>query len=646
MKQSSIVSFLLIILSMAVQAQFREAETAHRAYFERPAESYKMKAHPTEATHLSDWDLTFNRLDLEVDPAVRAISGKVLFQFKAKTNNLLQLTIHLSEDLTIEQIASNQTPLQYSRMGNEVLVTLPRVLQTNQTDSFVVRYAGIPTSTGFGSFTQAFHGPDNVPVLFTLSEPYGALEWWPCKQSLSDKIDSIDVRVTSPLAFRTASNGLLTETVNANGTRTCHWKHRHPIATYLVFFSTTNYEMYTEEATFTDGTRMPILNMVYPEVLETAKQQTARTKDILEFYSRKLIDYPFKNEKYGHAQFSWGGGMEHQTMSSMGGFGFDLVAHELAHQWFGDYITCGSWQEIWLNEGFATYLTGLAYEEFHNDTWWQQWHPNIINRVTSQPGGSVWVSDTSNVWTVFDSRLSYNKAAYVLHMLRGQLGDQHFFDGLRRYLTDSRVTNGFATTALFRENMELGADTTLTEFLNDWILGEGHPIYTYSLSKLNEQLVFNLSQTPSAPNGPFFEMRIPIRIWNKGTSSDIWIDNKQVQQSFVLGEVQQIDSIQFDPDQWILCTHSGASKLAGTDSLDNGFKMYPNPSNGRITIQWSRSPHFDISIFDLNGKLIWKQPSTGAQTEIGTKKWSPGAYIVQVECENQRLRSTLLVGAP
>ena len=123
---------------------------------------------------------------------------------------------------------------------------------------------------------------EDTPILSTLSEPYGARDWWPCKQSLIDKIDSIDIVVSSPEQYRTASNGVLISDVVTNGKRTCHWQHRHPIATYLVAIAVTNYATYSETATLDDGTNVNILNYVYPENLADAQAQTSVTKDFIE----------------------------------------------------------------------------------------------------------------------------------------------------------------------------------------------------------------------------------------------------------------------------------------------------------------------------------------------------------------------------
>ncbi|MBN2807255.1 MAG: T9SS type A sorting domain-containing protein, partial [Prolixibacteraceae bacterium] len=317
------------------------------------------------------------------------------------------------------------------------------------------------------------------------------------------------------------------------------------------------------------------------------------------------------------AQFSWGGGMEHQTMSSMGAFTPSLIAHELAHQWFGDYITCGSWQEIWLNEGFATYLTGLYYEHLNADPWWRVWREQIIARVTSVPDGSIFVQDTTNINDIFSSRLSYNKAGYVLHMLRGQLGDEAFFRGMRRYLNDERVTNGFATTDLFRENMEEAADTVLTAFFNDWIMGEGHPVYTINCQYSGPMVEVQIQQQPSVEGGPFFEMRIPLTAFSSGEPTMVWLKNEKETQEFQFELPFTPDSIVIDQDLWLLAEYN----------------------NTISSVPWIETPEMRIYIRQNQHQLMVEVPGVteGTMTvysvigqKIQQKNWNENDQIVDL----------------
>ncbi len=413
------LTLIFIIIILSVFAQKPDSDFIDKLVSQERNNFIKKSAF-VESQNYKLTDVIYQRMECDINPDILFIKGVITTHFKNKIQNLNEIEFDLFSAMIVDSVIHNNQKLTFNRTENKLNITLSESLIEGQLDSVSVYYNGSPRNSSFGAFSKTMH--NNVPNIWTLSEPYGAMEWWPCKQSLADKIDSIDIIVTSPEFHRTASIGvLISETVD-NGFRKMHWKHRFPIATYLVAISVTNYSNYSDSLKLDDGRLIEILNYVYPENLENAKKNTPVTIEIMELYNNLIGEYPFASEKYGHAQFGWGGGMEHQTMSFMGNFGFKLIAHELAHQWFGDYITLGSWQDIWLNEGFATYLEGLSYEHLI-DSNWHQWKQGKVERITGKPDGSVYVHDTTDVYRIFDGRLSYAKGAYILHMLRWILGD-------------------------------------------------------------------------------------------------------------------------------------------------------------------------------------------------------------------------------
>ncbi len=210
-------------------------------------------------------------------------------------------------------------------------------------------------------------------------------------------------------------------------------------------FAVTNYSVFNNTVQLSTGV-LPMQTYCYPESLSSFQNGTINTLNAMQLFDTTFGPYPFMNEKYGHVQFGWGGGMEHQTSTFVVNIGESLCAHELGHQWFGDKITCGSWKDIWLNEGFATHLASMYMEKKYPANIFST-RQNEINTITSQPGGSVEVSDTTDVNRIFDSRLSYTKGSHLLYMLRWKLGDNVFFNALRNYQTDPAVIYGFARTA-------------------------------------------------------------------------------------------------------------------------------------------------------------------------------------------------------
>ncbi len=356
----------------------------------------------------------------------------------------------------------------------------------------------------------------------------------------------------------------------------------------------TNYAAYTDTVYLSNGTHLPMLNYVYPENLASAQTGTADLVQVLEFYDSLFVTYPFYDEKYGHAQFGWGGGMEHQTMSFVVNFGWTLVAHELAHQWFGDMVTCGSWEDIWLNEGFATYLEALTREHFLSPADWYNWKSVTLNGITSQPGGSVKVSDTTTVNRIFDGRLSYSKGAYLLHMLRWKLGDEDFFQGLRNYLNDLKF--GFAKTPDLKAHLEAASGMDLTEFFNDWYYGQGYPSYTVIWDQHGNNLLLKISQTTSHPSVDFFEMPVPILVSGEHGDTLVRLDNTENGQLFSVPVSFAVTSVQFDPDLWLISAGNTVEQgvLSATHDVAGNItaSLYPNPVHDMVHVAFDGAGSF------------------------------------------------------
>ena len=593
--------------------------------------NFLLKSNFIESQNNNLTDFVYQRMEWQVDPAIRFISGKVTTYFKSKTEALTFVEFDLSDSLTVDSVLVGNNSATFTHQNNKIEINLAQSLAFNQLDSVLVFYHGVPPSSGFGSFETSSHGAEFTPVLWTLSEPYGAMEWWPCKQSLTDKIDSIDVIVTTPEKYKTASNGILVSEQVTDSSRTMHWKHRFPIATYLVAIAVTNYESYSDYLDQENGDSIEILNYVYPEDLENAQSKTPVTVEIMQLYENLVGPYPFAAEKYGHAQFGWGGGMEHQTMSFMGNFGYGLIAHELAHQWFGDYITTKSWQDIWLNEGFATYLTGLSYENIETD-WWPVWKQVYSDQVKQEPDGAVYVTDTTSVSRIFSSRLSYAKGAYLLHMLRWVIGDDDFFQGLKNYFADSAVANGFASSEDVIKHFELAADTSLTEFFNDWLYGEGYPVYSANFKTADEgKTMITLSQTTTHESVNFFEMPVPVRLYNSGRtdSLDVRLNHTSNQQNFIVETDFHVAELVIDPDLWLL---SETDEIVGVPNIPTtqSFQIFPNPANTEITLIIPTEIQINnIGVFDMQGNEV-KRIYT-PETTISVADLPSGTYLLHAE---------------
>lgn len=634
--------FLSVFIAHFVWAQAPDPDFNDKAAY-ADAQNYLKSARFVEAPDNASFDLIHQTLNLKVDPAVNYIAGSVVSTFKFLKENIQEIHFDLSSELRVDSVYFEGKKMAYEHLNDRISITLPQATLSTPLHEITIYYQGAPPQNGFGSFMTAKH--EETPILWTLSEPYGARDWFPCKESLSDKIDSIDVIVTCPGQYRVASNGLLVADQVSGDKRTAHWKHRYPIATYLMGIAVTNYQSFSNFVDAPNGKKIEILNYVYPEYLETAKGNSQEITSVMDFYNHKLITYPFANEKYGHAQFGWGGGMEHQTMSFMSGLHFELVAHEMAHQWFGDYITLGSWHNIWLNEGFATYMTGLVYENLKEGIYWPIWKSQQVKGITAQPGGSVYVADTTDVSRVFSGRLTYSKGGYLLHMLRWEMGDEHFFQALKDYLSDPALAYGYARQEDLVRHMEQAADTSFTEFFNAWYYGEGYPIYHIKqlavLGSDGGQLL-QVSQTTSNPSVSFFKMHIPIRVWKDGKPKDLRLYNTEQDQKFTISE-SAVDSIQFDPDKWLIAK---ADMMVGThDIVRESIKIIPEASTHSLRIIL---PGYDekaqLRIVDVSGRTVMQIPLRAIDSPVDTKGLQKGMYIVEVTSGKDSKREKIVVG--
>lgn len=634
---------LLITLSVFLNSLFAQADNtvckdlSHVIQAERKAGAYKLNFR--SAVETNSYDLKYHRVEWEINPANLYIKGTVTSYFVPVEENFQQMYFDLSRALNVSQVTYHGSEVSYSQPTTELLqIDLPNNIPMGQLDSISVSYSGVPDSDGFGSFVQGTH--NGVPVIWTLSEPYGAKNWWPCKQDLNDKIDSIDVWVTTPTPYRVASNGVLVSETTDGSKNVYHWQHRYPIPAYLIAVGVTNYAVYSDFVPLDGGDSLEVLNYVYPEYEQAIRAATPTTVAVMQLYNELFGLYPFADEKYGHAQFGFGGGMEHQTMSFMGGWSHLLQAHELAHQWFGDKVTCGSWQDIWLNEGFATYLEGLTYENGLGSVGWHEWLRSKINSITGNNGGSVWVTDTTSVSRIFDGRLSYSKGAMLLHMLRWKLGDEDFFQAVRNYINDPELAYSYAKTQDLQAHLEAQSGLDLDGFFNDWFYGEGYPSYlVYWEPKEAQQYRVQISQTTSAPQSvDFFEMPVPVLFKGQGQQSLQVFDHQYSGQVFEIELPFVPEEVIFDPEYWLISKNNQVEAHAVTTStnemeeLSHHLRLFPNPAKDKINLffdNWPESPR-KVELWNLQGQLIRKETPTASSLEIDLVALPAGTYVVKV----------------
>lgn len=591
--------------------------------------------------HTNNYDITYHRLEWEIDPNVYYIKGVVTSFFVPKTDNFDQINVDLAEELQVNAVRYKGQGLNFQQTADDILeIYFPQSLPNGQLDSISIDYEGAPPRDGiFPPFERGFHGPNNVPIIWTLSEPFGASQWWPCKETLTDKIDSLDMFVRTPAQYKAAGIGVLEEEIRESGFITYHWKHRYPITAYLVATAVTNYQEYSEFVELRDGRQLEILNYVYPEFFNIARATSPVTIPIMKLFEELFGDYPFKEEKYGHAQFNFGGGIEHQTMSFMFNFNDGLVAHELAHQWFGDKVTCGTFNDIWVNEGFARYGEYLAYESGVTNVNARAWLINERNQVTFRSGGSVFIPQILSEARIFDFRLSYRKGGLLLHMLRWKLGDEDFFQGLRNYLNDEELAYGYGIGEDVKFHLEQSSGQELDEFFDDWYYGQGHPSYTLMWGQNgNGQLQITVEQETSSSAVDFFEMPLPIKVIGKDQDQMVVLDHQFSGQRFNIDIPFEVNDIQIDPDLWVL---TGENQVVFTTSneevtlANEALQLYPNPVGDRFFLQ-SAELNIDLQeaeIIHSSGQLIKKVPLEDLSGPVDVAGLPTGVYFFRVKTD-------------
>ncbi len=627
----------------------------HKKMWEMKSQAYKQAAVYRQLaaeekllnTQLN-YDVLFYDVNIRVNDTNEVLYGVVKFVAEAAEDGVNVIQVDYYYNMSIDSIVAPSGNLSYTRSGNVVTVTLDQIYNTGEQFEFEFYYYGHPTEGGFQAFS--FDWRLGKRAISSLSEPYFARTWWPCKDRMDDKPDSMNIAITVDTSLYCASNGTLDSTVQfgANA-QTFYYRVRYPITTYLFSVAISNYTVWNDEWVYNDGLdTMLLVHAVYPDRYVYSLSRYGLTPQILTILSDAFGMYPYPDEKYGHANFEWGGGMEHQTITSMSGgsFGFStpVVVHEAAHQWWGDMITCDSWGHIWLNEGWASYAEAI-YEEGLGG--WPAYH-DYMGQMRFTNGGSIYIADTTNVWNIFGS-IVYDKGAWVVHMLRGVLGDELFFQGVEAYY-NSEYRYKSATTEQFRDIFENVSGVELDWFFEEWIYGTYYPKYSYSYwqepsedSGFDIYLYVRQYQT-SQPL--VFTMPVDLSFnYLGGTNDTMTVEINQREQLIKLNVSPEVLSIDFDPNEWVLRTVSteswGVHIITYDEDLSDGvqFENYADTIDARgygsgFIYSFRNGNLPDGITFNSNGTLTGASTETGSftftvrVTEMGTSKIDDATYTI------------------
>lgn len=631
---------LLGLIFVQIYAQKNE-EAERKSMINKELLKYSKMVDYNVNPNTLNYDLRYQRLELDLDPAQQFVSGTVTSHF-VPNQNISSIYFDLSDALTVSEVKYHGAILPFTQLATkELKIDFPAVIPSSSLDSLSIKYSGAPDTGGSAGDAFTVSTQNGTPVLYTLSEPYGAQEWFPTKQSLNDKIEKVDLKINTPSQYNVASNGkLYSETLLPGNRKLTFWQTNYPIPAYLIALGITNYTKLNDTM---GSPAFPFVNYLYPSTTSnsTVMSNIEWTKTVMNTFEQYFGPYPYRNEKYGHMQFGWGGGMEHATMSSMGSWGRGIIAHELAHQWFGDKVTCGAWNDIWLNEGFATFGEHLANEKLlMTNSQFMSYLSSEMNYITSSSGGSVYVSDTNlgNTGAIFSGRLSYSKGGYVVRMIKWILGDDVFYSALKDYHSRPELAYGYAKTADLKNSLLMSTGKDFTEFFNDWIYGQGHPTYQIRWNQTSDQMLrFKVSQTTSHSSVNFFEMPLPIKVNGTGGQVAYLVLNHTTKNQNFAEQIDfPVSSVQFNYENQILQRNSTVTKdttiLAVNDSGKDPVKVYPNPVKNSLSVSGITKDQ-QYEIYSMDGKMIKTGTYSSGKT-IDVNILTKGVYLLKIENQN------------
>ncbi len=602
-----------------------------------------------QSKFLFDYDVHFYWLDISVNPSTTYVFGNVTIGASTLVDKLDTFAVELIPEMAIDSAFLNGIKINPPvRDADNILFPISPVRGRGTSFSMKIYYHGTsPTGGFFSGVSTAYNATWQKQVAWTLSEPFAAKTWFPVKQDLKDKADSAWVFITVDSNYMAGSEGLLTRVVKLkNGKKRYEWKTYYPIDYYLLSYAVADYRDFSFYAHPDNpvGDSVLVQNFIYnsDKYLRENEAQIRKTGELINLYVNLFGPYPFRKEKYGQCLTELHGGMEHQTMTTLGNFGFDLVAHELGHMWFGDHVTCADWSDIWVNEGFATYADYLANEYLNGENSAQTFISKAQKSALSQLGGSVYVPEDQvymgNEWRIFNGRLSYNKGAAIIHMLRHEINnDTLFFKILKTY--QKIYADSVATGRDFNQVVNEVTGKNYDWYFNQWYYGEGYPVYTVQWYDSANTVRMTTSQTTSANKPGFFKMWLDYEFqFEDGHDTLIRLQQTANTNQYILSLSGKLKNIAVDPHNWSLEKINSIIYVNVRDRKNPAwFSMGPVPVRNTLYLKFrfpASSPRF-IWISDLTGKTIYKASTRQQSFSINTAGFEKGLYLVRVETDGQ-----------
>ena len=619
----------------------------------------------------SEWELGWYEiegeffLDEDMEDGVFAAWVSIHIAKSEETDSLL---LDALWNVDVLEVLIDDEPASFHHDGQALLRIDTPDVPVGEEILVQVNYEARENEDGFGAFVfDPYLDYDSVrhPLIYTMTQTQNAGSWWPCIDRLDHRADSMSVKITVPDTLIVASNGSLESIVDLeDARRRYHWMERYSIPSYLVSITISDYwspnedgRPFVEMYHFADGDSMPLTLFAFKFHEEQGKAHfEGVTADQLDCFGARFGEYPYRNEKYGFAEYRFSGGMEHMTLSSIGATtiaGEDpinyVLPHEAAHQWFGDQVTCATWEDIWLNEGFATYSEALYYEHVG------RWTPGdylFARRWRESFDGTVYDPN------ITVGNTTYWKGGWVLHMLRGRCrhhfgenaesyalgeseGDALFFEILRTWAQESPHSFSTGSTEDFIEWSESVSGFELRPFFERWLYDTGRPHYSYSWSAEPEGGDWTAAVAiRQVHQGALFSEPLDLMFRLAGGDSLVaTVLPDASDQSYAIELPSEPTELLLDPHHKIL--HRAVV-------FEEEFRLqhpHPNPFAAeegiRIPIILKEDAHVAAAIYDVAGRLVRGLHEGGAEAPLLDLQWNGrdgngercvrGIYLLRVE---------------
>jgi len=600
-----------------------------------------------ERTTLADpregfYDIKYLKFNLHATDTNTFISGDVSTTAQVITASMSSYAFELDTTMIIDSAKINGVLLPVTSILDSVRsIALPTPLSSGAMFTAQIFYHGTPPPAIAGAFFNAVtHAVSSggTNVVFTVSDPWVAKDWWPSKQSVDDKIDSVDMYVTVPRGVVDGSNGLLVnvDSTSVPGYWQYHWQTHYAITYYLISISVARFAQYTSYMHFTGSADSMLIQNFF---MDTAtfnplyKANFDSIDQIINYYSSVYGRYPFWKEKYGVCYTTLPGGMEHQTMTTIGVPYTYIIAHELCHQWFGDHVSYADWGDVWLSEGFACFSEQLFLTHFWGAAAGLAHRQTLLSYALSESCGELYVTDTSTATTIFNYPTVYAKGQGVVTMLRYLAPtDSMFFQVLQNYQHDYGFGN--ANTADLQAEAEAVYGFSLDTFFNQWVYGSGYPKYTITWDQVGSAVFVKLVQTASCPTiTPHFSTMLELQLHSATADTIIKVYNSLDTQIFSFNWTPVMSTVYLNPDVWTICEHLTTMKdptlSVGSINVINNLKIYPNPTKNYWQV--GQLPKNTILILtDVNGRTVWQGISGNGNALIPGANLPAGDYLLKV----------------